>query len=78
MQANAELMNNMIDLMQAGRCPHRQLATSLPQLTSQEMRQLELASFLLSVSSDRSAPDGNFVSRLRKQLMDECSKLEPS
>ncbi len=76
MQANAELMNNMIDLMQAGRCPHRQLATSLPQLTGMELRQLAMAAFLMGASPGRSAPDRKFVSGLRQQILDECSKLE--
>ncbi|HEY0069260.1 MAG TPA: hypothetical protein VGE04_04745 [Chloroflexia bacterium] len=76
MQVDVELTNNMIDLMQAGRCPHGQLAASLPQLTFQEVRQVEMAAYLLSAGPGRSVPDGAFISRLRRQVLDECSKLE--
>ncbi len=78
MQANAELINNMIDLMQAGKCPHRPFAGSLPQLTTQELRQLEMAAYLMGAGADRSVPHGKFVARLRQQVLDECSKLERS
>jgi hypothetical protein len=76
MQANPELMNNMIDLMQAGKCPHRQLATALPAPTVEDLRQLEMAAFLIGAGRGTSAPDSKFVSRLRQQVLDECSKLE--
>ena len=76
MQANAELMNNMIDLMQAGKCPHRPLAASLPQLSVPELRQAEMAAYLMAARPGASAPDRDFISRLRQQVLDECSKLE--
>lgn len=76
MQANAEIMNNMIDLMQAGRCPHGALVASRPQLTGMELRQVEMAAFLMGAGPGMSAPDGRFVSRLRQRVLDECSKLE--
>ncbi len=76
MQANAELMNNMIDLMQAGKCPHRPLAALLPRLTVPELRQVEMAAYLMSAAPSASTPDRDFVSRLRRQVLDECSKLE--
>ena len=78
MQANAELMNNMIDLMQAGKCPHRQLATARPQPPVEELRQLEMAAYLMGAGGGSGAPDGKFLSRLRQQVLDECSKLERS
>ncbi|HEX8221363.1 MAG TPA: hypothetical protein VF914_19400 [Chloroflexia bacterium] len=78
MQANAELTNNMIDLMQAGKCPHRQLAITQPQPSLGEMRQLEMAAFLMASGRGSSAPDEGFVARLRRQVLDECSKLERS
>ena len=78
MQANPELMNNMIDLMQAGKCPHRQLTMALPRPSVEEVRQLEIAAFLMACGRGRSAPDEGFVARLRRQVVDECSKLERS
>lgn len=78
MRANPELTNNMIDLMQAGKCPHRQLAMALPQPSVEEFRQVEVAAFLMSAGPSRSAPDEGFVARLRLQVLDECSKLERS
>lgn len=76
MQANAELMNNMIDLMQAGKCPHRPLAASLPRLTVTEVRQVEMAACLMGAAPGAGIPDRDFISRLRQQVVDECSKLE--
>lgn len=78
MQANAELMNNMIDLMQAGKCPHRPLSASLPRLTVTELRQMEMASYLMGAAPGASIPNRDFVRRLRQQVADECSKLERS
>lgn len=76
MQANAELMNNMIDLMQAGKCPHRPLAASLSQLGAPELRQVEMAACLMGAAPGAGTPGRDFISRLRQQVLDECSKLE--
>ena len=76
MQANAELMNNMIDLMQAGKCPHRPLAASLSQLSVSELRQAEMAAYFMGSAPGAGTPDRDFVSRLRQQVLDECSTLE--
>jgi hypothetical protein len=73
MQSNVELLNNMIDLMQAGKCPHRPLAASLPQITAEELRQVEMAALLMGTGAGASAPDGRFVSKLRQRVLDECS-----
>ncbi|MDQ5823808.1 MAG: hypothetical protein M3441_06285 [Chloroflexota bacterium] len=76
MQANAELMNNVIDLMQAGKCPHRPLTASLSQLSLTELRQVEMAGYLIGAAPGAGTPDRAFISRLRQQVLDECSKLE--
>lgn len=78
MLANAEFLNNMIDLMQAGKCPHRPLAASLAQLTYPELRQVEMAALLMGAAPGNSSPDREFISRLRRRVADECSKLERS
>lgn len=76
MQGDAELTNNMIDLMQAGKCPHRLLAASPPPHAGMNMRQVEMAAFFMSARPGTSAPHVGFVSRLRQQILDECSRLE--
>jgi hypothetical protein len=76
MQANAELMNNVIDLMQAGKCPHRPLAASLSQLSFPELRQVDIAAYFMGAAPGAGTPDRDFIARLRQQVLDECSKLE--
>ena len=76
MQANADLMNNMIDLMQAGACPHTALAAAVPQITPVEVRQVEMAARLLGMRHDSSIPDREFVSKLRSRVLREAGKLE--